>query len=265
MVVKYLRLLQVGFSNLKEYKLDFFGDYLRIPIQISLLYVLWSLIFSISNKNSIGGFDFTFFLVYIGMATFISAALPSWVLAEKTANFVTSGNAVMILTKPVNFVAYVFSKEAADFLIKGIIGVVFFGVLASILNWHTPNLLNIFLFLISICLGLILQFFVVASVSFLCFFIYAIWGIRNLVETSRIFFSGEMIPLTLFPGWLMGIASILPFKYALFVPLLIYLEKYTLIESLEMMGLQVVFILIFIFICQFIYRKGLKRMDAQGG
>lgn len=266
MVVKYCRIGLTEFARLREYKLEFFGEYARIPIQIGLLYVLWSIIFSLSGQSSLGGLEFEQFVFYIGLAAFISSAMPAMDVSEKISSFIQTGNIVMILSRPVHFVPFFFAREAADFVTRGLFALVVFGSAGAIFGWYMPSsILTILLFAVSLILGMALQYFVTLSTALLSFFIQYTWGIRIFNRTLNSFFSGELIPLTMFPPWLNTIAAFLPFKYVLFVPLFVYLEKYTLAETLYVMLLQIVFIVLFCFICLYVYGKGLKRTDSQGG
>ncbi len=267
MAVKYFRIMWTEFSRLQEYKLEFIGEYLRIPVQIALLYALWNIIFNLSGQSSLGGLEFGEFVFYIGLAAFVGNAFFSMDVSEKISDFIIRGNMVVILTKPVGFISFFFARGASDFVVKGMLAVALFGSAGAMLGWYAPtSVLTVLLFTLSFILGMVLQFFVMLSTALLGFFLYYTWGARALINrTLAYFFSGELIPLTLFPDWLGMIAAFLPFKYVLFVPLFIYMEKYTTTEALWMMVLQGVFIILCLGICLAMYSKGLKKVDVQGG
>lgn len=267
MVVKYARIMWTEFARLREYRLEFFGEYLRIPIQIGLLYVLWGIIFGLSGQSSLGSLGFNQFVFYIGLAAFVASALPQGMdLSEKISGFISEGNIIMILSKPVYFVPFFFAREAADFVMRGLAAVIIFGSAGALLGWYIPTgILTIVLFITSLILAMVLSYFITLSFALLSFFMYSTWGPRILNKTLAYFFSGELIPLTLFPQWLDSIASFLPYKYVLFVPVFIYVEKYTIIEAVKMLFLQAVFIIVFLMVCLYIYGKGLKNTELQGG
>ena len=253
MAGKYARIFWTEVAHLREYKLEFFGEYLRIPIQIGLLYALWSIVFAISGKTLIGGLEFEGFVFYIGMAAFVSSALPAWEVSEKISDFITRGKIIMILVRPVHFIPFFFAREAADFVTRGLLAVAVFGLTGALLGWFIPShAWTIPLFVVSLVLGLSLQYLVTLCVGMMAFFMYTTWGVRGLMNTLKGFFSGELIPLTLFPAGLGFVASVLPFKYVLFVPLFVYLEQYSYGESLRMLALQCLYIIVALFASLFL-------------
>lgn len=78
-------------------------------------------------------------------------------------------------------------------------------------------------------------------------------------------FSGALVPLYLFPNWLVQIADVLPFKAVFHIPLSIYVGKMTGLEILYSIGYQVFWVGILFTFCSFIWVMAKKRLVVQDG
>lgn len=77
-------------------------------------------------------------------------------------------------------------------------------------------------------------------------------------------FSGEVIPVTITPGFY-AVATVLPFRHMVFTPVIIYLERVSIAEAFVQMSVQLAWILAFAWLANVILRKGLRKTDVQGG
>ena len=85
--------------------------------------------------------------------------------------------------------------------------------------------------------------------------------IRNLTERL---FSGEFAPLALYPAALQTIATFLPFQFLFFIPVQIYLEKYTPSETLMTLRVGLGWF-VFLFLANILtWKRGLLRYDGSG-
>ncbi|MGQ4672114.1 ABC-2 family transporter protein (plasmid) [Bacillus toyonensis] len=78
------------------------------------------------------------------------------------------------------------------------------------------------------------------------------------------FFSGAIIPITLFPKWLQSLNSFLPFQYTIFLP-----SKLLITESGAEFWMailpQLVWIFVLVVIFYFTWRFALRRLVIFGG
>ncbi len=89
--------------------------------------------------------------------------------------------------------------------------------------------------------------------SLLCFFTTGYLGISWMRTALFEFFSGAMIPVALFPGWLKTAACCTPFPYMIQVLVAVLLGQDTMLSLPGAYGMQVIWILVFLvpygFIC----------------
>ncbi len=76
------------------------------------------------------------------------------------------------------------------------------------------------------------------------------------------FFAGALLPLDLFPKTFQSIANLLPFRFLVFFPIQIFLEKET--HPFEGFLTVIVWIIVLYFILQFGLRRGITRYEAVG-
>ncbi len=90
------------------------------------------------------------------------------------------------------------------------------------------------------------------------FFSWAIGALNTL-------FSGYMVPMWFFPGWLNTISRFLPFRYMVFEPMNILLGKNTVAESMQVLGMQALMAVICIGAAMLVWRRAQRRVFVQGG
>lgn len=83
------------------------------------------------------------------------------------------------------------------------------------------------LFLVSVTLGVVVSFAVRYLVALAAFWLLDATGLMNLSALTCMFFSGTVLPLTLFPGWLGGLARVLPWSAMLQVPVDVFLGRHS--------------------------------------
>jgi ABC-2 type transport system permease protein len=114
-------------------------------------------------------------------------------------------------------------------------------------------------------LGYLIHYFLFYIFSIIAFWMDQTWGPRFVIRTIMEITAGVIIPLSFFPGIWKTILDILPFKYLVYVPMQIYLGKMALEEIGWQMFGAIVWLLIFIFIARWEWKRGLKHYSAVGG
>lgn len=263
---KYLALIKISFKRINEFKFDFIMRYLEIPMYLIIVYFLWQLIFKFSGKTELGGMEFPIFFVYMVLARFIFISFPFAETSEEIEEIIKSGKLTAIITRPVTFQKYVFFKLNFNTLVDGILGISLFLLVSLALGWYVlDDPIYWILFMASFILAICLNYFFYYTIGLFSFWADEIYGITQATRSIRMFFSGELIPVTMFPDTLLTVASLLPFKYMLFNPVYIYLKKYPVPQALRQLGFQLVWTIVFFILARVIYKKGLEWYNSYGG
>lgn len=255
----YLMLIKNKFLSNFAYRVDL---YLRIIFQIIVLFIQIPLWRAVLGQDSA---EYREMITYVIISTLISSVTASGVI-EKINQKIRTGEVAMDLIKPINFVSYIFCDNLGDNLFKIIfevvpvmcVGIVLFGLSA-------PQNSMIVLFIISTLLAFLLNFLMSLTLGFVAFWYLSVWHLARLLEDSIKLLGGSVIPLWYFPSMLHSLANFLPFKYIFYVPISIYLGKYTINESVVLIIEQVIWCIIISLISLIVWQKGKKKIVIQGG
>ena len=94
-------------------------------------------------------------------------------------------------------------------------------------------------------------------------------GIRRLKRAVILLLSGGLLPLTFFPDWWTSISHYLPFEYIRFVPINIYLGKYTFAAAgfdnlVVVLLVQVFWVVLLLVACKLFWRVAFKKFSGAG-
>ena len=78
-------------------------------------------------------------------------------------------------------------------------------------------------------------------------------------------FSGAMIPIFLFPAFLMNIAYLMPFQAIYNIPLSIYIGKITGFDILNSIFVQIFWLAVLSAISYLVWKKAENKIVIQGG
>jgi ABC-2 type transport system permease protein len=90
-------------------------------------------------------------------------------------------------------------------------------------------------------------------------------GVNALTSSAIIVFSGNLLPLPLFPDWMQGFLFVQPFAGMLDIPVRIYSGDLTGQRALAGLALQAGWTLAFITLGRFWMRRVMGRLQMQGG
>lgn len=263
----YLRLIGNSYQQNMAYKsnviMGMVGKIISMFIQISVWFALYggSALVN-SNKGAITIHEMiTYVLVSTGISMFINNQVIGMIDGK-----IKSGMIAMDLIKPINFHANILCNTLGNnlfhitFQLAPLVFISFF-----IYHISLPSTVYIFLFFISLLNAFVLFFIISYILGLIGFWYLSVWHFSRLLEDVVRLFGGVWIPLWFFPKTLIVISQYLPFQYIYFVPINIFLEKLTIEESMNMLLIQVIWILLFIGLSYFVWIKGKQKLVIQGG
>ena len=269
MVGKYLSVFKTKLKLDREYKLDLIGHFIKMPVQAGILAAVWIAIFNATGSSTIAGFTLPTFLIYIISAQLMISSFHDWAVYENQEELIVYGGFVNILVRPMNYLWYSFAQSIQIFFrdclfsSATILLVTFIGSKMS-KEILFPSVMQIGLFLFAFALGLILAYLIYYNICLAMFWVGDVWSVWAGVESIEALLSGAVVPLTI-NSTFNAIASFLPFKYLISTPLMTYLGKYTIVESLTQLGYSILWIFGLALLSRLILKAGLKKTDVQGG
>lgn len=140
-----------------------------------------------------------------------------------------------------------------------LIGAVFVGMAMPTSPW--PYLLGA----LSVLLGITLACLVVYVVGTSGFWLVETRGVQSLYMVVSGFLAGLFVPIALFPPWLLAIAEATPFPSMMMYPVDILSGRVSGVASLELVGVQLVWLVVIGLVGHLLTAAGRRRLEVQGG
>ena len=229
-------------------------------------FMLWSTLYNLSDSDIIGVYTRQEMYTFIIVAFAINNLL-TWSNENNLSREIRSGIVAARFIRPVPFLVQSLAGMAGFLIPQAIVNFVIVGLLFVFWGSHLviPSLNILILSLLSLALGLILRMVLVSCISLLCFFTTSHLGLAWTRTAITEFFSGALIPISLFPSWLAAVSFYTPFPLMLQIPISIFLGEPTHFPVKVTFGLQLVWIVIFFIFHQLLYGKIRKNITFAGG
>ena len=180
---------------------------------------------------------------------------------------IISGEIATDLLRPVEYDFLMLVQEFGAWL-QRILSIAIPDVLFSLLlvKFKPPGSIAFGLcFAASLFLSFLIMFFANYSVSLAAFWIPYLWSLNNVSTTLFIILSGAMIPLWFYPDGIRVVLEWLPFSFAVYMPINIYLGRIALEELPLLFFKQTLWILILWLISRFIWSRATRKIIVNGG
>ncbi len=183
------------------------------------------------------------------------------------ANAVKSGEVATDLMKPINYQYFAlfrqFGRSVYFFLFRGI---PIFTVMVIFFPWVPPHsLMALIIFFISLMFAAMITFSINFMVGMSAFWLMDVRGISGIVTGMGMLLSGFLIPISFFPSNFGHICEWLPFVGQSYIPVAIYLGKYSGMMLLNMLIRQVGWVLVLILTGKILLRFAMRKLTIQGG
>jgi ABC-2 type transport system permease protein len=232
-------------------------------IQVVILYSLWTAVYE--GREQIAGLSANEMLTY---------AIIAWLLGNyvfgvgaQLASDVRDGNVAVELLRPYDMLSKIVALDFGRTLSSIVRDALPVLLVAFLLIGISPpvSVSALLLFLLSAILGILIGAQLDLMIGVLSFYLVYVWGLRVLREAVFRFFTGALVPLALFPDWLLSISAFLPFQYMVHVPVSIYIGKisgWAAVEALALQCLWLVIVIVFIRVC---WTIALRKVTVFGG
>ena len=263
---KYWGLLWIRMRASVQYRFAFVSGIIAALLQIAIQYAIWMQGFK--GRASINGFEKADMLTYLLLSQgvlmiFAFRNAPERLISQK----IREGDIALELIRPVQFTTARFFENLGDSMLNICLAFVFVVCCAVFVpGFIVPHsAVSVLLFFVSICLGYLINFFVSVMAGYLTFFTMNFWGIYNAKKAIVDFLSGALIPIALFPQAFQNVFAVLPFQNIVYTPVMIFLQKYTIQECGWHLLVQGIWVLILMYVNEWIYKFAVRRITVNGG
>lgn len=265
----YLPFAKSEIQRALAYRISFFGYVIGDILQIAVSFYLWSAIFNSSTKATMNGFTKNEIIVYIVISFITAMSIDSgteWIVGGE----VQTGEIAINLIRPINYKLRLLTQALGSVLwqfiavfIPGWIALV--GIRYFTLGLLPPHIGTVALYLLSLIFSFLIWFLFNFCFGLLAFYVTYIWGLNVFKNTIVKFLSGAIIPIIFFPAWFQNFLMFLPFGSINYTPVMIYLNKYSWYGTLQVLGIQILWVVILYLLSKFLWGKATKRLTIMGG
>jgi viologen exporter family transport system permease protein len=217
------------------------------------------------HRTDVGGYDAGDAVTYVWLAQalIMTVYIFGW---EELALRIRDGSIATDLARPLDplryWLAFDLGRAPYHFVFRGIPP---FIVGSFVFDLHYPSAGLAVAFAVSVVLAIVVSLAFRFLYNAAAFWLLDHRGILRLSVTVSLFFSGMILPLTFFPGWLHAIAQALPFASILQAPVDVYLGKHTGGGLAATLAVQAAWAVALLALARLALARGTRKVVIQGG
>jgi len=257
--------------NLKKYfaifkyslkmNLTFIWDYLFSAFSFAAHVIVFNSLWDFILKDgSVFGYNKQEMIWYIIITEFIT--FSAVIFYKKISEMVLDGTIANLLIKPMNFLIYVVFEQSANF-VKIIINAVMAVILGSSFGGAIAiSKEAIVMFIVSFILALIISTLIQLIIGLIAFYIEetkSIWFVIQKMQFLLVF-----VPIEFYGNIMEKILLILPTTHIVYTPATI-LIKYDFNNCIALLLMQIMTIIALILATCILYKKGVRKINVNGG
>jgi len=261
----YLGVLLTRMKSAAHFRANVIAWVLYSPLQIAIIYLLWKIIYGTTRE--VGGLRFNEMILYYLVVHFLGRAmLPLQTVNYEVWSEINKGKLDIYLARPLGFGPFVFFRSLGAPTLEICLGVPFFLLFSVLLRLPIQtDPLVLAAFFLSGLLGAVVLFMIQFLIGSLTFWVEKIFGIRDLMVSLFMLFSGQLIPISALPPLVVRLSRLLPFESIFFVPAMIYRGALPHLDAAALMLQQAIWIAVLWAAAAAVWKRGVARYASQGG
>lgn len=260
----YFDFIRIRFLTMLAYRMNYYSGILIYTLNIGVNYFTWKAIYG--DGEALGGFTAAQMTTYVAVA-WMARAFYFNNLDREISTDIRDGSIAIQFIRPYNYVLVKMMQGLGEglfrfmlFMIPGMaIAMLLFPVKlpTSPSAWIGFLVMLFFSFLINSQINII--------TGLLAFFVENNEGMMRMKRVVVDLFSGLIVPISLFPGWLSSVLEVLPFQAITYLPGSVFTGRVQGVGIWNVLGIQVVWFLLLLIPIVWLYHAARKRLFVQGG
>ena len=261
---KIAEVAKISMKSSLSYITAAWGAFIVTVLQIFIFYYIWMAVYG--GHSYLNGISKEKMIMYIILSRILYTQI-SWSFINIIGGMVHSGQIAMELLMPIDFQLSMYIGRMGDFIaFSSLTTVPAFIICVLSLGFYLPDNPLIYVYFgISLFMALTIAFFAEFFIGMMAFYTTNTWGLRALYESVVSFFSGALIPLVFFPGWLKQAVNFLPFKDMIYTPVSIFLGLVNNRQICESLLFQAVWVIGLFIISRWFFLFAVRKITVQGG
>lgn len=250
------------------YRGDFaLGTLMRfLPILTQVF--LWTAVLESVEGGRVVGYTQRDMVAYY-LLTMISRAFSSMPgLASGVARQIRDGEIKKFLVQPIDLLEFLLLSRVAHKLVYYAVALAPFVLVFILARGYfdgCPPAGTLACYGVSLVLAFLIGFFLELTIGLVAFWWLEISSLLFVYMLLSFFLSGHMFPLDLLGQPWRGLVEMTPLKYLAYFPSAVFLQKVTGAELARGMAIQVAWLIGFVVLSRWLYRRGLRRYSGFGG
>jgi ABC-2 type transport system permease protein len=261
-VSAYLAFAAAAFSREATYRFSVFTEIASVVLRVYLLRSLWTALYA--QNAAPPDIPRHAMITYAAVALLMSLILEvdgTRLIREK----IREGSIATDLMKPIILPLYFFSDGVGQTFLHAllVLPALFFALL--LVHIDVPTLPVIAVFALTFVLGYLVNFFLNFLMNLAAFWTLETFAVQLMVRWASDLLSGQILPLTFFPGALGSFVRALPFAAIYWTPLRIYIGELPPERWAGAVETQLAWLSVFMLISYVVWRAAQRRVVVQGG
>jgi len=240
----------------------------RVVVYAVLMFMftrLWGYIYGSGEEGLVAGYTLNQMLWYVTVTELIFFSSRSGFIRGEIAADIKSGRIAYAINKPYNYVLFVLSKyfgeTATGYAFNSIVGICV--GLFLIGRLETFSFASLPFLFVTFFMATMVSAFVYLAIALVSFWVEEnapfIWIYEKLVLLLGIVF-----PIEIFPGWAQPFIRLTPVYPSIYAPARMAVA-FSFDAWFSMLGVQAAYIAVLALVTAFIYSRGVRKLNVNGG
>ena len=266
---KYWHVIGVGVQNNLTYRFNYLTRTLFGFIPLAAVLMLWKTIYAGKGDDStVASYTLAQMISYYLLVTIVDALTAVNEDDWQIASDIKDGNISQFLLKPVDYLWFrlcLFLSGRLTYMMVAFVPVVLLVLFLREYFVLPPGLGTFIVFLLSLSLTALLQFFLSYMMAMLAFWVLEVSTFIFILYAFEYIASGHMFPLDILPNAVEKLLYFTPFPYQLFFPVGVYMGKVTGAELGRGLFMQLGWVVLAYLMARMAWARGLRKYTAVGG
>lgn len=260
----YLELIRIRFLTMLAYRVNYYSGILIYTLNIGVYYFTWQAIYG--GQGTLAGFTADQMTTYIAVS-WMARAFYFNNLDREIANEIRDGSVAIQFIRPYNYIMVKMMQGLGEGCFRLLLfmtpGLIIACILFPVQLPTEPRLWLIFAWMLFMSFLINTQINIITGLS--AFFVENNEGMMRMKRVVVDLFSGVIVPISFFPGWLITLNEWLPFQAITYLPSSVFTGRVPQDEILGVLGVQLIWLIVLSIPIVWLWRKARLRLFVQGG
>ena len=259
---KYLHIYKATILENIQYVSNIILRIISFVIIMFVLFNLWKYMYS--GQNTINGYSQSQVLWYVLITEGIWFGVRNKSFTNEISDNIKSGNIAYNINKPYNYVFYLIVKNLGDITIKALSFILVVGTIGIfVIGRLNFEVYQIPFVLIALFFSTLIFSTIDISISLISFWIEDAMPFHWVFDKFILIF-GTIIPIEMFPDIVKKVISYFPTYPIMYGPVKIIID-FSFNICIKIIMIQIVYLIITVLIMNLLYKKGVKKINVNGG